>query len=80
MSILTPDPQAEQAKALCKTILSHIKCAPDSAKKFALNVEKTTRGIEEWVVQNNYVTTNQVTALYNMWKRVNHWKTRDQGK
>ena len=63
----------DDALRICRTIYSHLECAPSSASKFAGSVKETTCGIEDWIKSNHDVTSSQVIALFNMWQKVKHW-------
>lgn len=68
--------ESEDAKRLCRVILSHVACAPSSAAKFASSVKQTTEGIYGWICEHHDVTSGQTVALYNMWKKVKHWSNK----
>ena len=65
--------EVEDARRLCRLILGHVECAPSSASKFAGSVRETTESIQHWIKEHHDVTSGQVVALYNMWRKVKHW-------
>lgn len=66
-----------KAVQMCSVIYSHCEVAPESARPFAENVILRTRGIEKWIKQTHHVTDGQLTALFNMYVKVKHWKKKN---
>lgn len=64
----------EAAIELCEEILAELADLPDRAADFSEGVEERVTSIQEWIEDNQHVTSNMEEALQNIMSGVLKWK------